>query len=500
MKMKNKQNNITKALLLAFITTFIFSCNDAIDIDQPGRLEEDNAFQTVADLELGLLGAYNQLDITPEMSFSAAITDESTRGIENGGQNLPLLNFNVNESNSFASSIWGGSYAAIDLTNRIIQASSEIDSSEDPVGYGNVLGQAYAMRAYCFFRVLTFFSPDYTDNDALAGVLITSPNEDIFDSRARSTNGQFYAQIEADLNAAENLMSSDLGVYYMGTDFINALRARMYAYKGQWDLAEDYADAVLANYSISTANQYYNMFEYEGDQTEVIFALRRTVGDSYDGQGANEFGGGRAGNIFAFTSAAADGGAYMEMSRGAFNVLTPNDVRYERSLNVSEATIDPSYDGNSNYLNSDVLIINKFAGGGVQPLLNDLIIFRASEMLLIKAEAAADELRFMDVATIIKQLQDNRFNTPQPLQSFSNQEEAFGAILDERRKEFLFEGHRWVDLKRLGDLGDRGIDRDPWECSFFVSCSINNNDYRFTLPIPLSETIANDAIQQNPQY
>ncbi|HAT63851.1 MAG TPA: RagB/SusD family nutrient uptake outer membrane protein, partial [Flavobacteriaceae bacterium] len=61
------------------------------------------------------------------------------------------------------------------------------------------------------------------------------------------------------------------------------------------------------------------------------------------------------------------------------------------------------------------------------------------------------------------------------------------AILDERRLELAFEGHRWFDLVRTGtvetELGE----------------SINNNYFLF--PIPISEILASDGvITQNAGY
>ena len=66
------------------------------------------------------------------------------------------------------------------MANRVIQAAALIDYSEDQDEYDNVLGQAHAIRAYAHFQILTYFSPDYTDDSALAGILITSTVEDIF--------------------------------------------------------------------------------------------------------------------------------------------------------------------------------------------------------------------------------------------------------------------------------------------------------------------------------
>ena len=86
-----------------------------------------------------------------------------------------------------------------------------------------------------------------------------------------------------------------------------------------------------------------------------------------------------------------------------------------------------------------------------------------------------------------------------PGYSFTTEEVAFGAILDERRLEFLFEGHRWVDLKRLGVRGNRTIDRDEKESENYPD-EISSTDYRFTLPIPLSETTANSGVEQNIGY
>ncbi len=476
----------------------VVSCNDAIEIEQPGRLSADNAFQTVADLRSGLLGAYNFLDTTFEIGYTAAFTDESFRGRDNGGQNSNTQNFNINTNSGYAFGVWASNYGAIGMANRIIAAAEGIDRNEDPTEYDNVVGQAYAIRAFSHFQILTYFSEDYTNDGALAGLLLTQPTTDIFAQVARSTNGEFYTQITADLNMAASLITSDEGVTFFGQDAITALRARMAAYRGQYGVADGLAASLLDNYPIANQAQFFNMFD-DTDFTEVIFSLERSVGDTYDGQGTA--GGGWAGSLFAFIDATAGGGPFMEISRSTFNIMEgTSDIRLQRSVNMAESTFDAGYATNDNFLNDDVLLVFKYPGSDNQPLMNDLKIFRSAEMLLIRAEAAADANQLTLAATYVKQLRDARFGSDQPLPSYTSQAEAFGGILDERRLELLFEGHRWVDLKRLGARGNRQIDRDDAECALLSGCTLPNSDHRFTLPIPLSEVTANSAAEQNSGY
>ena len=293
--------NIFK-IVYACLMLSIVSCNDAIEIEQPGRLGAENAFQSVSDLRAGLLGAYNFLDTTNEIGLTAAMTDETFKGKDNGGQNNDEQNFNINSSNGYASGIWGSYYGAIGMANRVIQAAPSIDATEDQEDYDNVLGQAHAIRAFAHFQILTYFSPDYTDDSALAGILVTSPAEDIFEARPRATNGEFYTAISADLAMATDLINASEGVTFMGADFVTALKARIAAYRGQYVMADGYAASLLADYSIADQTEYAAMFE-DADFTEVIFSLERSIGDSYDGQGLS--GGGWAGSLFAFIDASA---------------------------------------------------------------------------------------------------------------------------------------------------------------------------------------------------
>ena len=109
--------NIFKFIYACLIISFA-SCDDAIDIDQPGRLGADNAFQSVTDLQSGLLGSYNFLDTTFEIGWTSAMTDECYRGRDNGGQNTNEQNFNINSSNGYANGIWSSYYGAIGMANR----------------------------------------------------------------------------------------------------------------------------------------------------------------------------------------------------------------------------------------------------------------------------------------------------------------------------------------------------------------------------------------------
>ncbi|MCK8482393.1 RagB/SusD family nutrient uptake outer membrane protein, partial [Flavihalobacter algicola] len=106
--------------------------------------------------------------------------------------------------------------------------------------------------------------------------------------------------------------------------------------------------------------------------------------------GQGTAGGGWAGSLFAFIDATAGGGPFMEISRSTFNIMDIDDIRLPRAVNLGESSIDPSYETNPNFLNDDVLLVQKYPGSDGQPLMNDLKIFRSAEMLLIRAEAAAD--------------------------------------------------------------------------------------------------------------
>jgi hypothetical protein len=292
---------------------------------------------------------------------------------------------------------------------------------------------------------------------------------------------------------------------YVSKDFVTALRARIATFRGNYPEAATLAQQLVTKYPLATRAEYEGIFN-DVDNTEIIFKLERTLNDNYDGQGATGgiSAGGWAGARFAFVDATLDGSPYFEMGRSLFNLLDPADIRYD--VNVAPTSvIDPNYLTSADPSESDKLVIQKYPGSGGQPLMNDLKVFRSSEMLLILAEARADAGTFngtSSTASLIKQLRDARFGTPQALPVYANQTEAFAAVLNERRIELAFEGFRYKDLKRLGERANQGVLKDAVDCAFNGACSLSASDFRFTMPLPIVEFNANPGLreQQNPGY
>lgn len=508
-------NNIYKLSFIALIFAFT-SCDDVTDIDQPGRFSADIAYQNVEDLSLGLLGAYNEVDITNMIGFASTFTDEISIGITNGGQGISdgRINYILDATSGAPASVWTNQYDAINSSTRLIEAAANITPDPDEPGqqffYNIILAQAYCIRAWSHFNLFAYFSPSYTDDSALCAIAIDFvPSVD--DQFGRNTVGEVVALINADLDRAESLFPGgqfQLPRTFMGPDFVTALRARLAAYREDYAQAGSLAEQLTDKYPLADRTQYFNMYE-DTDDTEVIFKLERSVNDPYDAQATG--GGGWAGALYAFVNATINGSPYFEMSRSLYNAFDPNDIRLERALDPS-STPDPNYQSNPNFENDDVLVIRKYPGSDGQPLMNDLKVFRASEMVLIEAEAAAAQGDLAGAASFIKEIRDARLGTNTSMMNFVSAEEAFGAILDERRLEFCYEGHRYLDLKRLGARGKRDITRDPLDCQKYGACEDsdfyptssrqNENSYKFTFPIPLVEQNGNAVIrdQQNPGY
>ena len=503
--MKNYKN----LLFLFGLVISLVGCNDAIDIDQPGRLDADAAFENVDDLEAGLFGAYATFDITPDIAFQSIFTDELSIGFDNGGQGLADYGFVLNPGSTAPFVFWTNGYEQLAVINRVIEAGENLEIvSGEQARLNQVLGECYALRAWAHFIMLSYFTPDLTDPNALS-IINLDRVPAIDEQLLRNTNGETFALIESDLDLAQSLINEDNGVTRIGQDFLTALRARIAAYRAvpgnagdpNWADAAQFSQQLIDKYPLSNRAEYQAMFLDESDG-EVIFKLERTNGDNYDGQGAtgSPVAGGWAGARFAFVDATLAGSPYFEMGRSLFNLIPQSDIRYD--VNVAPSSlIDPDYETNQDPA-TDILVIQKYFGSEGQPLMNDLKIFRASEMYLIRAEAYVAAGDLDAAADLIQDIRNARFVEPGTAPTFGSATEAYAAILTERRVELCFEGHRYLDLKRLGSAANQGVRKDAVDCAFNGACTLSADDFRFTLPIPIVEFNANPGLreQQNPGY
>jgi len=479
----------------------VSSCSDALDIVQEGELYRPEAFQTVADLRSYLVGdIYSRVDNTSEITFTAVFTDEVGIGPSNGGQDKELHRFQLNANSDEPAGIWSTNYTVINRVNRLLEFSNQV-ATTTPATLAQknaVLAEARALRAYCYLQLVSFFSVDPANPNALGVILSTTPDRyDLIEARPRVKNQLIYDLIESDLLfAATNLPATSTNYKFVTPKFIAATRARMYLYRKDYDKAEQYA--TIATGTLSTATAYTGM--WADAQGECIFAAARPIQGSWSNIASN----------FFFNTTDLGGSPFLDMGRNLFNLYNqfPTDVRRTSWIDAT-SSINSGYASDAQYVNSDVLCINKYPGKGAtsgQPLRNDLKIFRNSEMVLILAECrvagtTTNPSNLAAAATLVRSIRTAR-NTGQPLPVYTTAQAAWADILLERRKELAYEGHRYLDIKRLAALaGNQGITRDNTDDDILGQpLTLSLSDYRWTLPIPQLEVAGNVTIQQNPGY
>ncbi|NIF05465.1 RagB/SusD family nutrient uptake outer membrane protein [Chryseobacterium sp. Tr-659] len=505
---------VKKYILVAAASLLVYSCNDALDIRQAGEAQDQQAFQTASDLEKFLVGSvYTSADITSQIKFSSLFTDELKVGPANAGQDQSTFRFVIIPNDPFVEGIWSGQYLLINRVNQLIDKSALITpaSTTDVALYNNTLAEARVLRAFAYLNLMTYYSTDLKNDNAL-GVILADKIYPFETKLPRVKNSDIWNFVEADLAYADTNLNATAAAnhpapYFINKNVVSALRARMYLYRGNYTLAKQYAQAAVTGsglaltlaapiptgtvgstawnntfYTQSTTPSPYRKMLFDDIIGENIFKLSRpSVG----------LGGNIAG-MYTTNNTSISGSPWWVTGINLYNTYgyTSNDIR-------KYAYVDPTSDATKqNY------VIDKYPGKNATPLKNDIKIFRISEMYLILAECAVRANDLPTAASYVKQIRDARkWTGTTTLPTYGTAAAAFVDILRERRIELSFEGHRFIDLKRLGAEAGVSIDRNATD-DFLTGTplTLSLTDYRWTLPIPSSELNGNPGIAQNPGY
>lgn len=548
-----------RLLILMFaIGSVLTSCSDAYEIEEKGTLYDAyEAFRTSSDVKSGLNAIYSSIPASTEINLGSVFTDEVSIGVDNGGQGLiqGQYGFNMEAGSGYASSIWGSYYTMINRINRLeVVAKKLISETTDTAeisGLKDSLAELYALRAFAHYKLFAYFTPNYLDNNGMSAIILDHvPPYDYTYSLPRNTVAEVKKFILDDLTRAEATRQSGWADTrdYVSAAMVNAIRVKLYTMTQDWDKVLEYGELIMSQYSLANRTQYRDLFSrVQGESstsglngykdvpgnTEVIFRLKTTTNS----------GPSVVSNWYSVRARGEDGSPFYEMGRSLYNELdkldasltgtaftepgTRNDIRYDVNLVPTWSQrvgtkVLTTYDtaSQSDYDSNDLLLIGKYLGTEGADMKNDLHIFRVSDILLCMAEARAAQNELTttftdpddivgqrtDVYSILYTLRHNRSLNASGISmpDLSSQQAAWKAILNERRVEFAFEGHRYLDMKRLGvRAGSPGFTRYSKDCTINGACNLPVNSYKMTLPIPIGEMNGNKSLttdSQNPGY
>lgn len=456
---------------LAIAASFT-NCKKDLDLQPTDTFSDANAFLSMEDLQAGVNGAYKRYKAyVNDMYINALLSDEAKLGLDNAGQGALTYRYQFSSDPTTGGDVnaaWGDYYYMIDQINRVLPAMDKVEVAPSQEARKSVLkGSLLALRGIAHFSLLEMYAKKYDAGDALGIPYMTVSNP--VGKPARNTVAETVASIEADLQAGKDLMpavtSSNFSDTVMNKLNIAGYQARVALYKRDYDAAIAYATEVISsNIKPLVTGAAFNGIWTDANQNELLFRVRNATSTS-------------AGAIWGTTG----GQIYIAPSDKLVAEYAADDIR----KNAYIGTLAPGV----NY-------VNKFFGSSRGGLVVDIKAMRTAEMYLIRAEAYARKATpdLTAGAADLNFLRANRIPSYTD-ETFTSATALADAVMEERFKELAFEGFRFFDLKRNSLPVERWASdaNEAWQ-------ELPANSFRFTLPIPASELLANGNMVPNPGY
>ncbi|MEQ3105802.1 RagB/SusD family nutrient uptake outer membrane protein [Bacteroides salyersiae] len=320
-------------------------------------------------------------------------------------------------NNTRTSFAWYLMYKTIDNCNTALAIQGDTEALRQ------AQGQALALRAFCYLHLAQHYQFTYLKDPAAPCVPIyTEPTTDDTAPKGKSTVAQVYQRVFDDLALAKDYLKNytrkgDGQKFKPDVNVVNGLLARAYLLTGQWEEAAKAAAAAHQGYSLMTTAAEYEGFNNISNK-EWIWGHPQTLAQS------------RASYNFYFLDATYVGAYSSFMADPHFrDTFSDGDIRLELFQ----------------WMREGYLGYKKFHMRADDTA--DIVLMRASEMLLVEAEALARD-GFPEKAVVpLNELRHARGLGDYDLTGKS-QQDVIDEILMERRRELWGEGFGITDILR----------------------------------------------------
>lgn len=477
---------MNKLLYISVLALGMFSCSDFLDIDDKTKISNDKIFSSLSGVEEALNGGYYEMGdfsyygcnmiMAPEVKGGNLKFNDLTQESPFTFNYIPAFQFTHTweGEDDYCEDFYAQIYKVISAANNVVE---NIDYASDASETEKLqaVAEAKAIRALAHFDLTRLYSQPYayTANAQHLGVPYLKKNIAYDELTTRDLLFNNYEDIIADLLEAESNLGTAIGAQdanyakgYMSKLAAQALLARVYLYKNDWEKAKEYATKVITNGGVSLVpnSEVLSYYANSTPTKEDIFVL--------DNSGRN-------------IAAPISDRIGIKDNRTTLYLLPSNDV------------IDLYDDGDIRKqlfaVQMDKTLTTKwieFSGrkDHYTPVL------RLAEMYLIRAEASlnlpvSDEVQARADLDVIRK-RANPAAASLQLSGGALREELFR----ERRRELAFEGHLFFDIVRMG----RGVQRV--DCNALQNVNVEYPSNLFVLPIPEEAILYNNQMVQNPGY
>lgn len=540
-----------KFAAVALLAFSLSNCNDELTTNSSTDVDEETILSSTTGLNMALNSAYHYLLMGGIDPNSSSQNDACYTGMPGlamyydlaGADFLSTKNYGGSVENSYnfaperaqstgdySKRIWNNLYKIINQANVIIDALPEATGSE--VDKTILKGQCLAMRGISYFNLLMCYQQTYAIAKEKRGVILRLSSEDP-SSMPFSTVEVCYQQVVKDLSEAKTLLASydRTDKWRINADVASAQLARVYQVMGDWQNALAEAKGVYEKYNaLMTKDEWYSGFDnlLTDGCKEVIWGVKftnvtnissNTIFNYMYNQDPSYGETMTTGPIYNFINLLVDQKYVDLFDDGDFR-----GTKCTKTENVTDADEKPVMfwhrSANGDKETKAKWAYNKlkyYGDANGAPMGNsypELSLMRASEMLLIMAEAEANLNNSTSALSYLTTLQNAR-NVAKTTTT-TVKDELLEAIYVERRKELLGEGVTGMyDLLRLqkplyryGSTAANPAGHYSWGMMYLDGYNasdaepkgfLNSNDYRFLCQIPELEMANNEAISSSDQ-